>query len=70
MANKKPCECCENDMFITWDGRNGHQLAIEIYPDNHLMGITSFAKDENGETTEETITIDYEYCMFCGRKLI
>lgn len=70
MAKRKPCEYCENKVIITRDGRNGHQLTVEIYPDNNLLAIMSFATDENGETTEETITLDYEYCVFCGRKLI
>ena len=67
---KKPCEYCSEATILSKEGKNGHQLSVEIYPENNVMGITSFARDENGEVTEEMVTLDYEYCMFCGRKLI
>ena len=70
MAKKKPCEYCETETYLNRDGQNGHELAVEIYPFNNMLSIISFARDEDGETIQEEITLDYEYCMFCGRKLI
>lgn len=66
---KKPCEFCEGDWDTNQDEVNGHQLCVEVYPENNFIGITSFALDEVGDTTELTADIPLNYCPNCGRKL-
>ena len=60
---------CEADQFWTDDERNGHQLTVEIYPDTGVFYISSFAHDENGETTELTAEMCWLFCPKCGRRL-
>lgn len=69
MSRKKPCEFCEEEHWNHEDGTNGHQLYIEIYPLNNLIGITSFARREDGEIEEMAAQIEMNYCPVCGRKL-
>jgi hypothetical protein len=70
MARKtKPCAFCEEEHWHTEDERNGHQLHLEIYPFSGVIAVTSFAKDEDGETTELYMRIEMNYCPVCGRKL-
>lgn len=66
---KEPCEFCE-EQFWQDDGRNGHALHIEIYPDNNVISITSFARDEMEEMEELSASIELNYCPKCGRKLM
>ena len=66
---KKPCEYCCEDQIVQEEGRCGHQLDIEFYPDNNLFAVTSFAQDETGEAMELQSSFSFEYCPFCGRKL-
>lgn len=70
MARKKvPCEFCAEEQWWTEDGVDGHQLAIEVYPFNGVLSITSFANDDNGESREIAASIELNYCPRCGRKL-
>lgn len=69
MAKKKPCEFCSEDQINSMEGRNGHQLSVEFYPDNCLLAVSSFANDENGESAELTFDISCNYCPICGRKI-
>lgn len=66
---KKACEYCDDDQIVQEEGKNGHQLSTEFYPDHCLFAVTSFAQDENGETMELQSSFRFEYCPFCGRKL-
>lgn len=67
----KPCEFCEEDKWFTEDGNNttGHQLAIEIYPENNVIAISSFANHPDGESEELEYIIRMDFCPCCGRKL-
>ena len=69
MAKKKPCEYCEDASWFSLDGRNGHQLYVEIYPDENYIGVTSYGADENGDADELSTTVPMHYCPNCGRKL-
>lgn len=70
MARKnKPCEFCEQDQQISKEGVNGHQLAVEFYPDNGLFAISSFANDETGENCDLVCDFHFDYCPRCGRKI-
>ena len=69
MAKKKPCEYCEDEQWNCWEGKNGHQLNVEIYPDMGYIGISSYGNDENGEADELIADIPMNYCPNCGRKL-
>lgn len=66
---KKPCEWCEEERWWSTCGARGHQLAIEVYPANGIIYITSFSEAENGETDELIEEVDMNYCPGCGRKL-
>lgn len=66
---KKPCEWCEEERWWSTDGTRGHQLAIEVYPFNGIISITSFAEAETGETDELREEVEMNYCPVCGRKL-
>ncbi len=66
---KKPCEFCEEDNWYSKEGTGAHQLAIEFYFGNNLLGITSFADGADGETEELQEDIELNYCPVCGRKL-
>lgn len=67
---KKPCEFCMEDSSDVQDDRSGHQLYVEWYPDNGLLGITSFAQDECGEALELRADFQFEFCPMCGRRLL
>ena len=43
MANRKkaPCDFCEEENWWTEEGSLGHQMAIEVYPFNNVLSITS-----------------------------
>lgn len=71
MAGRKktPCDFCENENWYTDEGVAGHQLTVEIYPENNFIYITSFAPDETGESQELEAEIEMNYCPKCGRKL-
>ena len=70
MARKiKPCDFCETDQIFNEVGANGHQLAVEFYPDNNLFAVSSFSNDENGEAAEISADYRFEYCPRCGRKI-
>lgn len=69
MARKKSCEFCEDEQWWQEDGVNGHQLNVEVYPYNARIGITSFAYNEVGESTELMMELEMNYCPVCGRKL-
>lgn len=69
MARKKPCEYCNQDQQVCEEGVNGHQLAVEFYPDNNLFAVISFANDEVGESRELVYEFQFGYCPYCGRKL-
>ena len=72
MSGRKrtPCEWCEAEQFYISDEANGHQLNVEIYPENETIAVISFAHDEGGETTELGFDMPMNYCPVCGRKLI
>jgi hypothetical protein len=69
MAKKKPCEFCENDNWYTEDGQNQHSITVEVYPENNVIGVTSFAPREDGEMDEINVSFEMNYCPVCGRKL-
>lgn len=72
MPKKKapePCEFCAEDQLISLEGSNGHQLAVEFYPMNLMLAITSFGDNGNGEPDELQHVIEANYCPVCGRKL-
>ena len=66
----KPCAFCEEEHWHSEDERYGHQLHLEVYPFNSVISVMSFARDENGETTELGMRIEMNYCPVCGRKLV
>lgn len=67
---KEPCDFCSEDNWWTEEGTDGHSVAIEIYPENMHMSVTSFARKENGETEEIPLEFEMNYCPKCGRKLM
>jgi len=69
MARKKPCEYCEDVGLWNFSGPNGHQLYVELYPEENYIGLTSYANNESGECMELQATIPMNYCPNCGRKL-
>lgn len=68
-ARKRPCDFCEGDIIKNEEGKNGHWLALEWYPDNGFLSIGSFAFDDCGETDEIEWALECNYCPKCGRKL-
>lgn len=70
MARRKPCEFCDDDHWWTEEGADGHQICVEVYPYNNMIGITSFACRLNEETDEMHIELEMNYCPVCGRKLV
>lgn len=66
--HKKACEFCQDESFWWEDGANGHALHLEFYP-GHLISISSFADNENGEPDELRASISFAYCPNCGRAL-
>lgn len=71
MGRKRiPCEWCE-DNFSTdsIEHRNGYCLWAEVYPFAQMITVFAQANDENGETTEDFVTIPMNFCPNCGRKL-
>lgn len=69
MAKKKPCEFCAEDYMDAQNGPNGSQLYLEIYPDNNILAMTAYARDEIGEQVELQYELPLNYCPNCGRKL-
>ena len=69
MARKKPCDYCNSEKINTYEGRNGHGLIVEFYPDNCLLAVSSFGNDANGESDELSWDVERNYFPFCGRKL-
>ena len=71
MARRRaePCDFCGGDRIVNLEGANGHQLAIEFYPDNLMLAVTSFGDNGLGEPDELQHTIEANYCPVCGRKL-
>ena len=67
---QKPCDYCEAEQFYVQDERDGHQLNVEIYPENETIAIISFAHDEDGETTELALDMPMNFCPNCGRRLM
>ena len=66
---KKPCEFCEEEWTQeVVNGKDGHQLYAEYYFFNNIIGITSFAKTEDG-VDEIAVELEMNYCPKCGRKL-
>lgn len=72
MSGRKrtPCDYCEAEQFYVQDERDGHQLNVEIYPENLMIAIISFAHDECGETTEISFDLPMNFCPNCGRRLM
>ena len=66
---EKSCEYCDEEIFLQKTGGNGHQLDVEIYPENCLLAVSSFANGETGEMIELKIDLPMFYCPCCGRKL-
>lgn len=67
---KKPCEFCEQETVDTQEGSTGHQLTMEIYPENGFISVFSFADDGSGESNELHYDLPLNYCPNCGRKLV
>ena len=66
---KKPCDFCSDDNWYSEEGTPGHQLAVEIYPENNSLSVTSFANNESGESEELTVSFEMNFCPVCGRRL-
>ena len=66
---QKPCEYCDGEKFFQKDGSNGHALNVELYPENCLLAVVSFANGDTGEMIELKMDIPMYYCPCCGRKL-
>lgn len=65
---KEACEYCESEIFTSIG--EGHQLAVEWYPFNGYIGVSSYCNntDDDSEMALEYI-IPLNYCPVCGRKL-
>jgi hypothetical protein len=65
MPKKKPCEICEDWSQNKEQGTGEHELYIEVYPDNGLISVGSYAVRDDGELEELEMEIPMNY----GKKL-
>lgn len=68
-SKAKGCDFCNSEHWGIIDGKNGHNVSLEIYPETGLISISSAAKDENGELDEINAEIKMRFCPICGTKL-